>query len=716
MWIRLLNAALLAAAIAGPFAGRSLARDKPSPDPAIEDLRSDDVDIRRASANTVRASSRDARRKALPVLIDLLMKEKDGQVRLAVLDAITALGHDAEPAVAALIHTLKTDIGGQGLEASHQDYRSALALAAVGKPAVDGLRGILKERKPSVRAEAAMSLGRIGPDAEAAVPDLVALLGDKNERLRREASVALGRIGPAAVEPLIVACSQADPTVRASAIASLGLIAGPKSQVVAAVLKGANDSTPEVRSAALKSLAKLGLPDDVALPIVKENLRHEDENVRLANLDLLIGRRSLLIATADELESLLTSDNEAVSRQAAFLLRKIGPEAAPRLLNALRLEKSRIDPIAEALALLGRPAVGPLMRAVDDSNPRVRRGAALALGQMRPLAPGASRKLTLGLKDPDAEVRESFLNAIGTLGPRADDAVAEVRGMLMDPSARIRAKAIDILSQAAPHDDRLIDDLIARLADSDARVQRQAIDAVHSLGPLGRKALPDVIGKLESSDPEVRLAAVEMIGSHGQAASGGVPALAALLDDPSPKIRRMAAQTLGKLGKPAQPAFARLASLLKAEQPEIREAATSALGSLELDAPTLKPYLAKALRDEKQEVRRAASRAIQRLGPEGSILVPDIILLAGSKETLKSAERLLRPFDATAPDARAVPELIEQLRHDQEAVRLLAIKFLKLSGPAAKDAIPALERLRSDPKDEVRKQAEAALERIKIQK
>ena len=65
-------------------------------------------------------------------------------------------------------------------------------MAAIGKPAVDGLVGLLKEKKESVRAEVIMSLGRIGPDAEPAIPALTLLLGDKNERIRREAALALG--------------------------------------------------------------------------------------------------------------------------------------------------------------------------------------------------------------------------------------------------------------------------------------------------------------------------------------------------------------------------------------------------------------------------------------------------------------------------------------------------------------------------------------------
>ena len=62
---------------------------------------------------------------------------------------------------------------------------------------------------------------------------------------------------------------------------------------------------------------------------------------------------------------------------------------------------------------------------------------------------------------------------------------------------------------------------------------------------------------------------------------------------------------------------------------------------------------------------------------------------------------------------RSLPELVKQLDHKQDSVRLLAIKFLGLAGPSAKDAIPALERMREDPSAEVRKQAAAASEQIK---
>jgi HEAT repeat protein len=718
VWIRSLIRVVLVASLCGPLAARGTARDGSTTDHAeflslIEDLRAGNVEVRRTAAARLGMSDRPVQRMALPALIDRLMNEKDGQVRLAVLDAVTALGHDAAPAVPALVHTLRTDAGNRRLEESHQDYRSALALAAVGKPAVEGLRGLLTERKENVRAEAAMGLGRIGPDAEAAVPDLILLLGDKSERIQGEAYLALGRIGTAAVEPLTVAAANPDAQVRTRAVEGLGALSAPDDRASRAVLECAHDAVPEVRTAALKSLPRFELPDAVVLPILKENLRHEDEHVQRAVVNWLVARPALLRQTASELDRLLMGGNDGVSHHAAFLLGKIGPDAAPRLLKALHDERSRIDQIAEALAQIGRPAVGLLTQAVEAPEPRVRRGASLALGQIRPLAPGTVQKLRVGLEDRDPAVRSAFLTAIGSLGPRARESVPSVRSLLRDDSAAIRIQVIDVLSHCAPRDERLVDDLMSLLDDPDAQVQRRTIDAIRSLGPAGIKALPVIIRKLRAADREVRLAAAEMIGSHGRSAADAVPALILMLDDPTPELQTVAAQTLGKLGKAAQPAFEPLTVLLRAEPVKVREAAAATMGSLGVDAEVIRPHLARALRDNESDVRRAAMTAIQRLGPQGSLFVPDLIGLAGRKDTLMSVQRLLRRFERRGPDVRSLPELAKQLEHEQVAVRLLAIKFLGLAGRNAREHVPALERLREDPSNEVREQAKAASEQIK---
>jgi HEAT repeat protein len=707
---KLLACVSLVTAVCGPFTVRAVGQEAPT---VIADLQAQDVKVRRSAAARMRSSDKDVQRQALPVLGDLLMKEKDGQVRLAVFDAITALGPDAAPAVPALVHTLRSDYGGQDLEERHQDYRAALALAAIGKPAVEELRALLKERKESVRAEVVSALGRIGPDAAPAVPELIALLGDKNERVQHEVPIALGRIGPAAVEPLIAAVASQEINIRARAAASLGYLPAVSDIARRALIECARDPAPAVRASAVDALSRIQAPDDALLPLVRENVGHKDEQVRLAVVNLLVDRPALARTLTTELEALLTAEDDGAARHAAFLLSRMGADAVPRLIKALGDPKSRIDQLALALAQIGRPAVSSLTTALGDPGPRVRRGAALALGQIRPVPPGTVTALAAGLADGDGTVKTAFLTAIGYLGPRASEAVPAVRQLLKDDSPEIRARAIDILSGSAPHDDRLLSDLTALVGDTDFRVQRRAVANIRTLGPLGRKSLPVVIDKLASPDIDVYVAAADMIGSHGEAAGEAVPALGSLLDAPVARRRIVAVQTLGRLGKAAQPVFARLTPLVEAEQPEVREAAISTLGSLELDAETVRPYLSKALGDDKPEVRRAAMGAIQRLGPQGAILLPDLILVAVKKESQRPVERLLRRFERSGPDARSIPELVKQLEHEQESVRLLAIKFLGLAGEKAADAVPALERMRDDPVAEVRKQAEAALERIK---
>jgi HEAT repeat protein len=699
---------ILAIAVLGSSVSSIQAQDSP----ALEALHSKDVDARRSAANQLRSATREAQRQALPTLIELLLKEKDGQVRLAVLDTVTALGPEAEPAIPALIQTLRSNYGGQGQEESHQDYRSALALAAIGKPAVEGLRGLLKERKENVRAEVAMALGRIGPDASAAVPDLIAFLNDPSLRIRREAAKTLGLIGSSAIDRLIDASKSETVIVRIGAVEALGFELKTEVRATQALIDRTRDPAAEVRSAAVLALARLKIAEDTLSPIALDALRDDDEQVRLAVVSLLDPRPGLRSKLAPDLALLLTTGSDGTARLAAFLLGRSGVSEVPRLLEALRQHESRIDSISEGLAMIGRPALGRLSKALDDPDPRVRQGAALAIGQIRPLPSGIAEKLAIGLSDPDINVRSAFLTAVGHLGSRGSSSVPAVRRLLVDSSPEIRSRAIEVLFDSAPRDETLLEDLAPLVDDPSTKVQARAIDALRALGPLAFKVLPGAIRRLDSPDAEVRLAAIQLVESQGLEAMEAIPGLIGLLNDPTSKIRTIAATTLGRFGKLAKAAIPSLTSLLGDQDISIRVAAISTLASLELDVETIKPHLARALQDESPEVRRAASRAIPRLGSEGVLLVPDIILMAGRRENARSVDRLLRPFEKTGPDTRSIPELVKCLDHDQAAVKLLAIKFLALAGKNAREALPALEKKSEDPSAEVRRQVKLAVEKI----
>ena len=84
---------------------------------------------------------------------------------------------------------------------------------------VSSLVKTLKEDKdPNMRYWAAESLGKFGPEAQAAVPDLIAALKDESKMVRMGAAYALGEIGSTdAVPALQEAAKDSETEVRDAA-------------------------------------------------------------------------------------------------------------------------------------------------------------------------------------------------------------------------------------------------------------------------------------------------------------------------------------------------------------------------------------------------------------------------------------------------------------------------------------------------------------------
>jgi HEAT repeat protein len=105
------------------------------------------------------------------------------------------------------------------------------ALEEMGPPdpeLLDGLTALLADEKADVAYWATTLIGRLGPDATAAVPALTAALEESlHQNVRQRAAWALGAIGPgaaAAADALQAAAASDDPRLARLAERALGEI------------------------------------------------------------------------------------------------------------------------------------------------------------------------------------------------------------------------------------------------------------------------------------------------------------------------------------------------------------------------------------------------------------------------------------------------------------------------------------------------------------
>jgi HEAT repeat protein len=119
-----------------------------------------------------------------------------------------------------------------------------------GKDAADWTQAL---HDPKVRAQAARSLGALGKNSEAAVPDLIDALKDADEKVRADAAEALWNLGPCAkgaVPALAAALKDRAPAVRLNAAGALGEIGPDARSAVPALTKVLRDPDTTVRDAA----------------------------------------------------------------------------------------------------------------------------------------------------------------------------------------------------------------------------------------------------------------------------------------------------------------------------------------------------------------------------------------------------------------------------------------------------------------------------------
>lgn len=211
------------------------------------------------------------------------------------------------------------------------------------------------DASPTVRAEAAISLGRVGDNR--AVDPLIEALGDGNSDVRAAAAQSLGKIGdPKAVEPLIVILRYDDTysLSRKQAIWALGMIGDARAvDPLISVLN--NSGHPDTQALAAEALGKIGDPRAVN-PLITA-LKDKDRFVRGSAAEALgeIGNPSAIAPLTKAL------DDHWIAGYAAEALAKINQSIANPPTETLN-EIDSLEPVEKEV-----PEEAP--NAVTKENP-----------------------------------------------------------------------------------------------------------------------------------------------------------------------------------------------------------------------------------------------------------------------------------------------------------------------------------------------------------
>ena len=384
----------------------------------------------------------------------------------------------------------------------------------------------------------------------------------------------------------------------------------------------------------------------------------------------------------------------------------------------------RIEAVGK-LSEMGREAestIASLLGALNDSDPRVRTRAAMAISSILrapdgPRADEVRAALTAALADPDPGARHAAAVALGRRQPDPKAILPALIEAAGDADPMVRAWAVSVLGPALD-DEGVWSTVLGATRDRDITVRELAIKV------LGRKPQPARLAAVrEALAPALkepnevnRGFAANTLGRYAQLVPWDVPEVYDALSDPNPFVRRMVCESLPH--RPgARPAVPILVRSLGDLAPEVRRAAAWRLGLIGLDAEVALIDLRRAIEDKEGTVRDAASEAVRRIESKANDFRTK--LLPGALEDLASADPDVRRGAAEIlggfgpHSAPAVPALIRGLDDRDASVRLASAHALGLIGTAARDALPALVAREADPDERVRRSAKAASHAIR---
>jgi HEAT repeat protein len=358
--------------------------------------------------------------------------------------------------------------------------------------------------------------------------------------------------------------------------------------------------------------------------------------------------------TVDDIPELLAMYKDSSTQEEAHeAFMKLGTDAVPAVIEAMRDEEPFMNCTIGALMAVGPDAIPHLIEVLDDEHPSVRQKAASTLGFMalfQDMPLEAIPPLVQLLDDDEKRVREAALNALGNFGPNAVEVIHEQSGFKSQEPEKSIQKAKGEIDLSSPLYKDAVPAIARALEDENWGTRNQAITALYQIGPGAKAALANLKFVAEYEEyPHLRAMALKVIDViEGRPAQDRqiynmyvntdtwrIPELIEDLDNEKWMVRRYSAHRLGTYEENAKDAAPALIKAIKDENSRVRSYAAESLGRIG-PMPGVVNALIEALGDEDLYVRKNAAYSLGSLGPDGTEAIPTLI------EMLKDEDSSIR--------------------------------------------------------------------------
>jgi len=401
--------------------------------------------------------------------------------------------------------------------------------------------------------------------------------------------------------------------------------------------------------------------------------------------------------------------------------------------------------------------VQKLIQQLQDPDETTRLRAAKELGKLGAAAASAIPALQTATKDADEDVRRVAANSLRTIqatltsGP--SEQVQRLINELQSPNEFVRLKAAKELGKLGPAARDAVPALQKLASDPDEDVRVIAANSVRLIqaGAGPSEAVQKLIQQLANADEIVRMKAAKDLAKIGPSAKSAIPALQKLLQDPDEDVRRVAANAIERI-QGATPPPITTTSLAGTTWSGTENLAGFGKLTFQFE-PDGKAVMIDAQTkvngkwsQSGNQVTITFSNCVYTGAIQGSVLAGNARYTTGTDATWTfslTRSGAVAPTDVKSAsatngsDAEAFPvtrekaypmngapmaflqtqqsdlqRFIQDLQSPDELIRLKAAKELGKLGGAARDAIPALQKVLQDPDEDVRRIAANSIERI----